>query len=83
MLTPEDIQKLTEYQKTVFVTEESFSKAMAELRDSFSTLQTSVDAIVKENVTGDTEEATLGYKMEKIETWIDQAAPKLDIKFEH
>ncbi len=83
MLTPEDIQKLTEYQKTVFVTEASFSKAMAELKDSFSTLQTSVDTIVKEKVTGDTEEATLGYKVGKIETWIDKAAPKLDIKFEH
>ncbi len=31
----------------------------------------------------DTERATTTYKIGKVETWIDQAAPKLDIKYEH
>ncbi len=83
MLTSEDIKNLTEYQKLVFVTQESFDKAVEKLGKSISNVQSSVDGIAKDNTTKSQEIPTLNYRMKETENWIDKAAVKLGIKFEH
>lgn len=83
MLTPEDIKNLTEYQKTVFVTQKSFDKAIENVQKSFSTLQTSVDAIAKDNHDKSQAIPVINERLEKAENWIDKAAPKLGVKFVH
>lgn len=83
MLTPEDIKKLTDYQlevfKEVFVTKEDFKN----LKGSFDTLQTSVDAVIKDKVIRDTESTASAYRIKEIENWVDKAASKLDLEFRH
>ncbi len=83
MLTPEDIKNLTEFQKTVFVTQESFDKGIEKLQKSFSDLQSSVDQVLKEKVTNDQERIVSNSRVKELENWVDKAAPKIGIKFEH
>lgn len=83
MLTPEDIKNLTEFQKMVFVTQESFDKGIEKMQKSFSTLQSSVDAISKDKKDKTDEIITVNHRLKETENWIDKAAKKLDIKFEH
>ncbi|MDR3642377.1 MAG: hypothetical protein P4L74_01985 [Candidatus Doudnabacteria bacterium] len=83
MLTSEDIKNLTEFQKTVFVTQANFDKGIEKLEKSFSTLQSAVDKVLKEKTTNDQERTVANRRIKDIENWVDKAAPKLDIKFEH
>jgi len=80
MLTNDDIKRITdaqiEAQKEIFYTKEEFDK-------KFSTLQTSVDAIAKDNKTKSQEMPVLNTRIKKVETWVEKAAPKLGIGFEH
>jgi FKBP-type peptidyl-prolyl cis-trans isomerase (trigger factor) len=50
MLTPEDLKNLTDYQKLIFVTKDDFNSGINDLKESFFTLQTSVDAIAKDDL---------------------------------
>lgn len=79
MLTPEDIKNLTEYQKEIFATKEDIT----DLKGLFSTLQTSVDGIAKDNLTKNQETIGLRHRMKNAEDWIDKASPKLDLEFKH
>lgn len=83
MLTPEDIKNLTEYQKTVFVTKEELTNAVADLKKGFSDLQTSVDGAMKDKIIRETEATAAARRIKDVENWIDKAAPKLGIEFEH
>ncbi len=87
MLTPEDIKKLTEFQlgvfKDVFLTSEEFQEHAAILNEKFSNLQTSVDAIAKDNLTKGQEQASIAYRVKTVEEWIEKATPKLDLEFKH
>ena len=83
MLTLDDIKNLTEFQKTVFVTQEAFDKGIEKLQKNFSTLQSSVDTVLKEKVTNDQERLVANKRIKELENWVDKAAPELDIKFEH
>jgi hypothetical protein len=67
MLTSEDIKNLTEFQATVFVTQKSFDKAIEKLEKSFSTLQSSVDAVLKEKTTNDLEGTVASHRTKKLE----------------
>jgi len=85
MLTPQDIKKITEYQKEVFVTKDEFYRTFDEFNNKFtglfSTLQTSVDAIALDNRNFQRELATLNHRVKNTENWIPKASPKLGIKF--
>jgi hypothetical protein len=83
MLTPEDIKNLTEYQKTVFVTKDELHEVVADLKQSFSDLQASVDAAMKDKLLREQESAVVAHRMKNAEDWIDKAAPKLEIEFKH
>ena len=83
MLTPEDIKNLTEYQKQIFVTKEDLDNPTDGLKQSFTKLQTSVDGIAKDIKTHSEELIVLNRRVKKTEDWIDQASPKLGLKFEH
>jgi hypothetical protein len=83
MLSTEDIKNLTEYQlevfKDVFLTKEDGQKMDVKI----DRVQNSLDAVLKEKQTRDAEVIVLNHRIKKTEDWIDKAAPKLDIKFEH
>ena len=87
MLTPEDIKNLTKYQteafKDVFATKKDMEAGFEKLDKKMTDLQTSVDAIAKDNLTKSKEMPVLSHRIKEVENWVDKAAPKLDIKFVH
>lgn len=83
MLTPEDIKNLTEYQKTIFVTKDEMTAGFESVNKNLSSLQTSVDAIAKDNHDKSQEMPVINERLEKAENWIGKAVPKLGIKFVH
>jgi hypothetical protein len=87
MLTPEDIKNLTKYQtevfKDVFATKKDMDAGFEKLDRKLSNLQTSVDAIAKDNLSKSQKVPVLGYRIKEVENWVDKAAPKLGIKFVH
>ena len=82
MLTPEDIKNLTEYQKEIFVTKDEFQEAFGELKQSIKTLQIAVDGIAKISKDDADEIASAQYRLDKVESWVSKAAPKVDVRFE-
>ncbi len=80
MLSIEDIKRITEAQieaqKEVFYTKEDLDK-------KFSRLQTSVDSFAKDNLNKSQELPTINRRIKDVENWVDKAAPKLGVKFEH
>ena len=79
MLTIEDIKKLTEYQKEVFVTKRDFE----EFKGDFSKLQTSVDNMAKDVKDMKEDKVIINNRMKNAEDWIDKATPKLGLEFKH
>ena len=83
MIDTEDIKKLTKYLteafKDVFMTQEQGKK----LEIKIDKIQTSLDAVLKDKKTRDGEVAVLNYRMKNAEDFIDKAAPKLGLKYEH
>ncbi|MEK7161301.1 MAG: hypothetical protein AAB729_01270 [Patescibacteria group bacterium] len=81
MLTPEDIKNLTDYQlevfKGVFTTKEDFK----ELKDSFSTLTSAVDAFAKRADTYYQEMTVLVHKVERMEQWIKVVSEKIGVSY--
>jgi len=82
MLTNEDIQKIIEANQEVFPTKEDFESFKDELKQSFSDLQTSVDAYAKKADAYFQEMVMLVHKVDKLEKWIHQIANKVGIKLE-
>lgn len=83
MLTPEDIKNLTEFQKTVFVTKDEFARLENKIESSMNKLQTSVDAIAKDNRDKAQEMPVVNRRLKDLENWVDKAAPVVKIKFQH
>ncbi len=83
MLTPEDIKNLTEFQKTIFVTQEGFDSGIEKLQKSFSDLQTTVDAMFKEKQTSEQDRTVTNHRIKNLENWVDKAAPKVNVKLQH
>jgi peptidoglycan hydrolase CwlO-like protein len=87
MLTPEDIKNLTKYQtevfKDVFATKKDMDTGFEKLDKKIIKLQTSVDAIAKDNLSKSQEMPVLNSRIKEVENWVDKAAPKLGIKFVH
>ena len=79
MLSIEDIKKLTEYQKEVFVTKDDFE----DFKGSFSKLQTSVDNIAKDVKDIKEDKVIMNSRMKNVENWVDKASPKLGLDFKH
>jgi len=80
MLTADDIKKITdaqiEAQREIFYTKE-------DMDTKFSNLQASVDSIAKDKKTKDQEMPVLSGRIKKIENWMDKAAPKIGVEFQH
>lgn len=83
MLTDNDIQKIIEAQREVFATKEDFEAFREEMRESFSDLETSVDAYAKKADTYFQEMLILSHKVNRHEKWIQQIAERLGIKLEY
>ena len=83
MLNEEDIKKIIEANREVFPAKEDFENFKQELRESFSDLQTSVDAYAKKADTYFQEMVMLTHKVNRLEKWIQQIAEKVGIKLEY
>jgi hypothetical protein len=90
MLTKDDIQQITnaqiEAQKEIFFTKEEMDEkfySKPEMDEKFKNLQTSIDAIAKDNNTKNQEFLVQKDRIKKVENWVDKAAPKIGVKFEH
>lgn len=83
MLTPKELERLANYLvvvfKDIFATKEDFN----ELKNSFSELQSSVDAIARDKTKREQEAIIMAYRMKNAEDWIDLAAPKVGVEFSH
>jgi len=67
----------------VFATKEEMNTGFEIISKKIDNLQTSVDAIAKDNLAKTQEMPVVNHRIEKVENWIDKAAPKLGIKFQH
>ena len=90
MLTKDDIQQITnvqiEAQKEIFFTKEEMDEkfySKTEMDKKFSNLQTPIDAIFKEKKTNVQERIVINSRIKNVEEFLDKAAPKLSIKYEH
>ncbi len=83
MLSTDDIKKLTDYQKEAFKDIFASKGDFERLEGKVSILQTSVDAIAKDNQIKNQETPVLNRRIKEVENWVDKAAPKLGIKFTH
>ena len=86
MLTNNDIKKIIEAQKDVFYTKDELDEnfySKKELDSKFTKLQTPIDAIAKDNLDKSQEIPTINHRVKDIENWVDKAAPKVGIKFNH
>jgi len=69
--------------KEIFSTKEEFEKFKDEIRESFSSLQTSVDAYAKRADSYFQEMVMLSHKIDRHERWMHQLAEKLGVKLEY
>jgi len=83
MLAEEDIKRIIEANREVFPSKEDFESFKEEIKQSFSNLQTSVDAYAKKADTYFQEMVVLSHKVDRHEKWIQQIAEKLGLKLEH
>ena len=83
MLTSEDIQKIIESEREVFPTKEDFADFKDEMKQSFSDLQTAVDAYAQKADTYFQEMVVLTHKVNRHEKWLQQIAEKLGIKLDY
>ena len=83
MLTSEDIKKIIEANKEVFPSKEDFESFKDEMKQSFSDLQTSVDAYAKKADDYFQEMVMLAHRVDRLEKWIQQIADKVGLKLEY
>ncbi len=67
----------------VFATKKEMKTGFNNINKRLDNLQTSVDAIAKDNLTKSQEIPVLNRRVKQVENWVDKAAPKLGIKFVH
>jgi len=79
MITINEIKKLTEFQKEVFMTKEDGK----EIKESLGTIQTSLDNLAKDVKDLKQEKTVINYRMKNVENWVDKASPKLGLGFKH
>lgn len=77
MITPDDIENLTEYQKEVFVTKKDLKK----VEDKIDILLTSVDGIAKMAKDNTQEIGVLHHRVQQVEDFAKASAPKLGVEF--
>lgn len=82
MLTNEDIQKIMDAQKDLFMTKFEFENFKDEYKKDFSNLQKSVDAYAHKADGYFQEMVMLSGKVARHEKWLQQLAQKLDVKLE-
>ena len=82
MLTNEDIQKIIEANRAVFPSKEDFESFKDEIKQSFSDLQSSVDAYAQKADTYFQEMVMLAHKVDKMDKWIHQIADKIGLRLE-
>ncbi len=82
MLEDKDIQKIIEANKEVFATKEDFEGFRREIKESFSGLQSSVDAYAQRADAYFQEMVALSHKVDKLEKQIHQIAKKVGIDLE-
>jgi hypothetical protein len=70
MLTTEDIQKLTEYQKTIFPTREEVATKddLKKIETKVDLLTNAVDTVLKEIKDNRTERTVVEHRVKKLET---------------
>lgn len=83
MLTPKDLKNIINALKEVFYTKGELDEKFAQVAQDLSVLKTAMDIVLTTNHIEDMEKMTLGYRMKNAEDWIDKAAGKINIKFEH
>ena len=83
MLDNNDIKKLIDAQKEIFITKIDLENFRDEYRKDFSDLQTSVDAYAKKADTYFQEMLMLAHKVDRHEKWLKQIAEKLGMKLEY
>lgn len=83
MITTSDIKRITAYQlevfKDVFMTKEDGKR----LEERIDKVQTTVDGLVKDVKDLKDDKTVTNYRMKNVENWIDQASPKINLKFKH
>ena len=90
MLSTDDIKKITDAQitaqKEIFFTKEELEEKFytkPEMDTKFSGLQTSIDSFAKDKKIKDQELPVLNRRVKEVEDWIDKAAPRVGVSFEH
>jgi hypothetical protein len=83
MLTPKDVQSMTEHLILAFRDIFATKADIARLEERFDQLQTSVDGIARDNLNLDKDKIISNYRLDKLEEWTGKAAPKLGIDFTH
>ena len=81
MLDTEDIKKLTDYQIEVFKDVFATKGDIKLLEGRFDQMQTTLGSLVKDKNTKDQEMASANHRLDNAENWIEQAAPKVGVKF--
>ncbi len=83
MLDDQDIQKIIEAQRGVFVTKTDLQNFQDEMRKDFAGLLASVDGYAKKADGYFQEMLILANKTDRHERWLHQIADKLEIKLEY
>ena len=81
MLTNEDIQNIIKAEKEVFYDKAELDAKFQKMEDSFSTLQTSVDALATKFQKYYEEQQIYVHKLKQIEDWVKKAASKLGVDY--
>ena len=83
MLTPQEIKKLTDYLVVVFTDIFVTKEDLEVINGRIDILQISMDGLLKHKSAEEQETIILNYRMKNAENWIDKAAPKIGLEFEH
>lgn len=83
MLSTEEIKKLTEYQVEVFKDVFATKDDIKEIDGKLNTLQTSVDSLSKDKAANEQERTVGNHRIKELEDWVDKAAPKIGLEFQH
>lgn len=81
MLTPTDIQNIIKAEKEIFYTKPELDEKFKEQRESFASLQTSVDGLAAKFQKYYDEQQIYVHKVKHIEDWIKQAAAKVGVEY--
>ena len=83
MLSTNELKQLTTYQVEVFKDVFATKTDIKGLETKINNVQNSLDAVLKEKTTNDQERLVSGRRIKDLENWVDKAAPKVGVSFEH